>query len=259
MRAAGARAVMLYVIQIPSADSFAIARDIDTVYGAAFELARKAGVEMLAWRCSVKLDRHSDRDAGSHRRGIAASGRRDHGLTWFAIASKAAPEVQFPRHRSRVAVRSRLPLPRREPGRSTQIACVGRAYAYILRDMRPWPLPLRPTLKHPMTYVDAAVTPLRKTGQIKIHGPAAFAGMRKAGQLAAELPRHARGRSPSGRHDRPHRPAGLRIRHGSWRHSGDIDVSGLSQVDLHVRQSRRLPRHPDATSRCAKATSSTST
>ena len=36
-----------------------------------------------------------------------------------------------------------------------------------------------------MTYVDAAVTPLRKTGQIKIYGPAAFAGMRKAGQLAA--------------------------------------------------------------------------
>ena len=37
-----------------------------------------------------------------------------------------------------------------------------------------------------MTYVDAAVAPLRKTGQIKIHGPAAFAGMRKAGRLAAE-------------------------------------------------------------------------
>ena len=37
-----------------------------------------------------------------------------------------------------------------------------------------------------MTYVDAALAPLRKTGQIKIHGPAAFAGMRKAGALAAE-------------------------------------------------------------------------
>ena len=36
-----------------------------------------------------------------------------------------------------------------------------------------------------MTYVDAAVAPLRKTGQIKLHGPEAFAGMRKAGQLAA--------------------------------------------------------------------------
>jgi methionyl aminopeptidase len=37
-----------------------------------------------------------------------------------------------------------------------------------------------------MTYVDAAVAPLRKTGQIKIHGSAAFAGMRKAGRLVAE-------------------------------------------------------------------------
>jgi len=37
-----------------------------------------------------------------------------------------------------------------------------------------------------MTYVDAALAPLRKTGQIKIHGPAAFEGMRKAGALAAE-------------------------------------------------------------------------
>jgi methionyl aminopeptidase len=36
-----------------------------------------------------------------------------------------------------------------------------------------------------MTYVDAAVAPIRKTGQIKIHGPAAFEAMRKAGQLVA--------------------------------------------------------------------------
>ena len=36
-----------------------------------------------------------------------------------------------------------------------------------------------------MTYVDATLAPLRKTGQIKIHGPAAFDGMRKAGQLTA--------------------------------------------------------------------------
>src|ERR1043165_4416235 len=36
-----------------------------------------------------------------------------------------------------------------------------------------------------MTYIDAAVAPLRKTGQIKLHGPEAFAAMRKAGQLVA--------------------------------------------------------------------------
>src|SRR5262249_8107292 len=40
--------------------------------------------------------------------------------------------------------------------------------------------------RHAMTYVDAACAPLRKTGQIKIHGPEAFAGMRTAGRLAAE-------------------------------------------------------------------------
>jgi methionyl aminopeptidase len=37
-----------------------------------------------------------------------------------------------------------------------------------------------------MTYVDAAEAPTRYTGQIKLHGPDAFAGMRKAGRLAAE-------------------------------------------------------------------------
>jgi methionyl aminopeptidase len=37
-----------------------------------------------------------------------------------------------------------------------------------------------------MTYVDAAAAPLRKTGQIKIHVPEGFAGMRKAGRLVAD-------------------------------------------------------------------------
>src|SRR5262249_48235212 len=37
-----------------------------------------------------------------------------------------------------------------------------------------------------MNYVDAATAPLRKTGQIKLHGADAFAGMRKAGRLVAE-------------------------------------------------------------------------
>jgi methionyl aminopeptidase len=37
-----------------------------------------------------------------------------------------------------------------------------------------------------MSYVDAALAPQRKTGQIKLHGPAAFEGMRRAGRLAAE-------------------------------------------------------------------------
>jgi methionyl aminopeptidase len=37
-----------------------------------------------------------------------------------------------------------------------------------------------------MTYIDAAVAPLRKTGQIKIYDAEAFAAMRRAGRLVAE-------------------------------------------------------------------------
>jgi sugar fermentation stimulation protein A len=52
----GARAIMLFVIQIPSADRFTVARDVDPVYAAAFARARAKGVEMLAWRCDVSLE-----------------------------------------------------------------------------------------------------------------------------------------------------------------------------------------------------------
>jgi sugar fermentation stimulation protein A len=54
--ATGARAVLLYVIQIPSADRFAVARDIDPAYAAAFDRARVSGVEALAWRCAVTVE-----------------------------------------------------------------------------------------------------------------------------------------------------------------------------------------------------------
>ena len=37
-----------------------------------------------------------------------------------------------------------------------------------------------------MTFVDAQIAPTRKTGHIKLHGPEAFASMRKAGRLTAE-------------------------------------------------------------------------
>jgi methionyl aminopeptidase len=37
-----------------------------------------------------------------------------------------------------------------------------------------------------MAYIDAAEAPARHTNEIKLHGPEAFAGMRKAGRLAAE-------------------------------------------------------------------------
>jgi sugar fermentation stimulation protein A len=53
MAATGARAVMLYVVQIGSAETFGLARDIDPAYGRAFDRARAAGVEALAWRCRL--------------------------------------------------------------------------------------------------------------------------------------------------------------------------------------------------------------
>ncbi len=37
-----------------------------------------------------------------------------------------------------------------------------------------------------MNYVEASSAPLRKTGQIKLYGAEAFAGMRRAGRLVAE-------------------------------------------------------------------------
>ncbi len=56
VRRTGARAVMIFVIQIASADRFTVARDIDPAYAGAFDHARARGVEMLAWRCKVGLD-----------------------------------------------------------------------------------------------------------------------------------------------------------------------------------------------------------
>ena len=56
MAAAGARAVMLYLIQIGSAAQFALARDIDPAYGRAFDRARAAGVEAIAYRCLLTRD-----------------------------------------------------------------------------------------------------------------------------------------------------------------------------------------------------------
>jgi sugar fermentation stimulation protein A len=56
MVASGARAVMLYVIQIGSATSLALARDIDPAYGRAFDRAREAGVEAMAFTCRIGQD-----------------------------------------------------------------------------------------------------------------------------------------------------------------------------------------------------------
>jgi sugar fermentation stimulation protein A len=56
MVAAGGRAMMLYVIQIGSAERFSLARDIDPTYGKAFDRARKMGVGAAAWTCAISRE-----------------------------------------------------------------------------------------------------------------------------------------------------------------------------------------------------------
>ena len=53
MAAQGHRAVMVFLVQIGSADRFALARDIDPNYGAAFDRALNGGVEAIAYRCAI--------------------------------------------------------------------------------------------------------------------------------------------------------------------------------------------------------------
>lgn len=49
----GHRAVMFYLIQRGDAERLAFARDIDPAYGAAFDEAIKAGVEAIAYACTL--------------------------------------------------------------------------------------------------------------------------------------------------------------------------------------------------------------
>jgi len=52
----GSRAAMLFLVQIGSADSVALARDIDPTYGKAFDRAMAAGVEAIALRCRISTE-----------------------------------------------------------------------------------------------------------------------------------------------------------------------------------------------------------
>ena len=56
MRAAGYRAVMVYLVQRADSRNFTVCRDLDPVYGEAYERASEAGVEMIAYRCRVTTD-----------------------------------------------------------------------------------------------------------------------------------------------------------------------------------------------------------
>jgi sugar fermentation stimulation protein A len=53
--AAGARAVLIHVIQM-RAERFGVAADLDPAYAAAWRRARAAGVEVLAYSCTVTPD-----------------------------------------------------------------------------------------------------------------------------------------------------------------------------------------------------------
>lgn len=53
---AGARAVMLYIVQRDDCDAFALAADIDPAYARAFAEARQAGVEALVYGCTLSPD-----------------------------------------------------------------------------------------------------------------------------------------------------------------------------------------------------------
>ena len=74
MVAAGARAVMFYLVQREDCDDFAIAGDIDSVYAATLDKALAAGVEAICYCCkmsteAIELDRPlalelNGRDAG---------------------------------------------------------------------------------------------------------------------------------------------------------------------------------------------------
>ena len=49
----GGRAVLVFLVQRNDAESLAIARDIDRNYGAAFDAARSAGVEVISYACAL--------------------------------------------------------------------------------------------------------------------------------------------------------------------------------------------------------------
>ena len=50
------RAVMLFLIQVGSAERFTLAADLDPAYAKAFARARTAGVEAIAYRCTISGD-----------------------------------------------------------------------------------------------------------------------------------------------------------------------------------------------------------
>ena len=94
-----------------------------------------------------------------------------------------------------------------------------------------------------MSYIEASETSQRKTGQIKLHGPAGFAGMRKAGALVSKCLDELTDIVKPGVLTSQNRRFRARFRLQPWRLSRHLDVSRLPLFDLHLDQSRGLPRH----------------
>lgn len=55
MADAGARAVMLYIVQRDDCSEFRLAEDLDPAYAAAYRMARTHGVETLCYDCAVTM------------------------------------------------------------------------------------------------------------------------------------------------------------------------------------------------------------
>ena len=78
---------------------------------------------------------------------------------------------------------------------------------------------------------------------IKIHNAADFAGMRRAGHLAAETLDYITPYVRPDVHHRRTRPAVPRVHPRPRRDPGAVELPRLPEVDLHLDQPGRLPRH----------------
>lgn len=65
LAASGARAVLVFLAQRGDLRAVGPAREVDPAYGDALDLARAAGVEVLAYRAAVEPSRGRIRVAGS--------------------------------------------------------------------------------------------------------------------------------------------------------------------------------------------------
>jgi sugar fermentation stimulation protein A len=73
--AEGDRAVVLFVVQRADCDRFAVCRDLDPMFAAAFDAALQAGVEALAYDCTIDLERTTLRRPVAHAQASSSAKR----------------------------------------------------------------------------------------------------------------------------------------------------------------------------------------